>query len=272
MLITQLRLIMTTPTQMTPAKMTPEKADAGCNHALRVSLLDLKGPCIVCHEYVVHNGLAYLTGDLRCVPCQRAQLFRTVWPLNREFAEGWRQMFELAEVAHDYQAKQDETAGVPPDLSFFCKHILREMHQGAHNTHSTAVMTEASAQDSERHQMLACLADVISRFDANAEANDVGGGLAHHWRIFTTGLGPIWYVIDTSCRVDGHPRVEGWYESKEEAEDKIADLRAIYESDKDPFNNTYEIVVRNHPVGDGQLEWGEPFDIDDKHNMDADTA
>jgi hypothetical protein len=169
-LITQLRLIMTTPTQMTPAKMTPEKADAGCNHALRVSLLDLKGPCIVCHEFEVHNGLAYLTGDLRCVPCQRAQLFRTVWPLNREFAEGWRQMFELAEVAHDYQAKQDETAGVPPDLDFCSKHILREMHQGAHNTHSTAVMTEASAQDSERQQMLACLADVISRFDANADA------------------------------------------------------------------------------------------------------
>lgn len=121
--------------------------------------------------------------------------------------------------------------------------------------------------------MHACLARAISRSGANADANDVGGGLDWYWRICTTGLGPIWYVIDTSCLVDGHPRVEDFCASKGEAEEYIANLREIHESvDMEPFEETYEIVVRNHPIGDARLELGEPFHVDDEHNMDADTA
>ena len=133
-------------------------------------------------------------------------------------------------------------------------------------------MTEASAQDSDRRQMHACLAGAISRFAANADANDVGGGLAYRWKLYTTGLGPLWYVIDTSC-LDGHPRVEDFCATRDEAEEYIAHLRDYHEmADMEPFEETYEIVVRNHPVGDCRLELGEPFDIDDEHNMDADTA
>ena len=114
MLITQLLLIMTTPTQMISAKM---------------SLLDLMGPCIVCHKFDVHNGMAFCTGDLRCVACRRAQRYCTVWPLPDVITAGWRQMFKLAKVAHDAQAKQDETNGIPAHLDSLSKHILREMHQ-----------------------------------------------------------------------------------------------------------------------------------------------
>jgi uncharacterized protein YfcZ (UPF0381/DUF406 family) len=121
--------------------------------------------------------------------------------------------------------------------------------------------------------MHACLARATSRFSANADANDVGGGLARYWKIYTTGLGLIWYVIDTSCLVDGHPRVEDFCATRDEAEEYIANLREdAYQADMEPFEETYEIVARDHPVGDCRLELFEPFDIDDEHNMDADTA
>ena len=116
--------------------------------------------------------------------------------------------------------------------------------------------------------MHACLSRAISRFGATADANDVGGGLATYWKICLTGLGPIWYVTNKSCLVDGHPRVEGCCETRDEARDSIAGLRDYDKMDE----QDYEIVVRDHPVGDCRLEWGEPFDIDDEHNMDADTA
>ena len=118
MLITRLLLIMTTPTQMSPAEM---------------GLLDLMGPCIACHEFEVHNGMAYCTRDLRCVTCRRAQRYCTVWPLPVVIAAGWRMMFKLAKKAHDAQAKaqarQDETLGIPADLDPLSKRILREMRQ-----------------------------------------------------------------------------------------------------------------------------------------------
>tara|TARA_Y100001938_G_C7812363_1_gene292541 strand:+ start:261 stop:581 length:321 start_codon:yes stop_codon:yes gene_type:complete len=98
-----------------------------------LDLLDLMGPCIVCHKFHVHNGLAFCTGDLRCVACQRAQRYCTVWPLEDDIAAGWRQMFKLAKVAHNAQAKaqarQDETLGIPADLDPLSKRILREMRQ-----------------------------------------------------------------------------------------------------------------------------------------------
>ena len=134
-------------------------------------------------------------------------------------------------------------------------------------------MTEASAQDSDRHQMHACLGRAISRFAANADANDVGGGLARYWTMYTRGLGPIWYVIDESCLVDGYPWIVEVCATKDEAEEYIANLRDHLEStDMEPFEETYEIVVRDHPGGDCELELFEPFDINDEHNMDADTA
>jgi len=134
-------------------------------------------------------------------------------------------------------------------------------------------MTEASAQDLDRRQMHACLARAISWFGANADANDVGGGLDWYWRICTKGLGPIWYVIDTSCLVDGLPTVDRLCATRDEAEAYVARLQYVHEKESlEPFDETYELVVRNHPIDEAQLEWGEPFDIDDEHNMDAATA
>ena len=88
---------------------------------------DLRGPCIVCHKFNVNGGLAIMTGDLRCLACKEAQLYRTVWPLEVDIAAVWSQMHKLAEEARDAQAKQDDANGIPAHLDFYSKHILREM-------------------------------------------------------------------------------------------------------------------------------------------------